>query len=282
MADYWLKLYIEILDDPKMATLPDRVWRRIIELFLVAKRLGKDGRLPDTRQIAWMLRMSPDELEGDMAQIAQTGIAIREVNGWLIPKFAQRQAAVSDAERKAQERIRKRSQQYYENVTNRSRNVTQSTEDRLTEDRLTESEVDDHLLKAFYDESKLPIVDDWRTAEALQKIRNAGALEEDVRTAVRLLVEKKYNITGLQSIVNTVITNIGKRKRNGVQPRVSNPMDDADYANFHKNVGRKMFSTWSLQQCLDAMKSKGLEPTHEALEIYSRRVETEGIEAPKW
>lgn len=31
MADYWLKLYIEILDDPKMATLPDRVWREKVE-----------------------------------------------------------------------------------------------------------------------------------------------------------------------------------------------------------------------------------------------------------
>lgn len=133
MADYWMKLYIEILDDPKMATLPDRVWRRVIELFLVAKRLGKDGHLPETRQIAWMLRMSPDELDADLAQVVHTGIIEREVGGWFIPKFAQRQAPVPDAERKAQERDRKKSRQYYGNVTDASRNVTQSTEDRLTE-----------------------------------------------------------------------------------------------------------------------------------------------------
>lgn len=138
MADYWMKLYIEILDDPKMATLPDRVWRRVIELFLVAKRLGKEGHLPDTRQVAWMLRMSPDELEADMAQIVHTGIIEREVNGWFIPKFAQRQAAVPPAERKAQQRGKEKSQQYYGYVTSQSRSVTQSTEDRLTENRLTE------------------------------------------------------------------------------------------------------------------------------------------------
>jgi len=27
MADYWIKLYHEIIDDPKMATMPDRLWR---------------------------------------------------------------------------------------------------------------------------------------------------------------------------------------------------------------------------------------------------------------
>lgn len=139
MADYWMKLYIEILDDPKMATLPDRVWRRVIELFLVAKRLGKEGHIPDTRQIAWMLRMNPDELESDMAQIAQTGIVVREVNGWFIPKFAQRQAAVPDKDRKAQQRDREKSQQYYGNVTTQSRNVTQSTE---TEDRVQNTEAE--------------------------------------------------------------------------------------------------------------------------------------------
>lgn len=143
MADYWMKLYIEILDDPKMATLPDRIWRRVIELFLVAKRLGKDGHLPDTRQIAWVLRINPDDLAMDLAQIAQTGIIVQELGGWFIPKFAQRQAAVPDAERKAQERKRAQSRQYSGDVTSQSRNVTQSTEDRLTE---SETETDTEVV----------------------------------------------------------------------------------------------------------------------------------------
>jgi DnaD/phage-associated family protein len=128
MADYWLKLYIEILDDPKMATMPDRAWRRTIELFLVAKKLNKDGHLPDTRQIAWLLRMNPDELEHDMMQIASTGIVVQEVGGWFIPKFADRQAAVQPAERMSQMRDRRQKQQYYTGVTDQLRIVTQRTE----------------------------------------------------------------------------------------------------------------------------------------------------------
>ena len=87
-GNYWIKLYHEILDDPKMATLPDRLWRRVIELFLIAGRLYEDGNLPETNQIAWTLRMNTDDLAMDMQQIATTGIVERTVNGWMIPKFA--------------------------------------------------------------------------------------------------------------------------------------------------------------------------------------------------
>jgi DnaD/phage-associated family protein len=141
MADYWMKLYIEILDDPKMAVLPDRLWRRTIELFLVAKKLHSDGRLPETRQIAWLLRMNTDDLDADMSQIVTTGIIVRDGSGWFIPKFAARQSAVGDAERQQQKRKRMQADQYHGNVTNESRNVTQSTEYRVQSTE-TESETD--------------------------------------------------------------------------------------------------------------------------------------------
>jgi DnaD/phage-associated family protein len=128
LADYWLKLYIEILDDPKMATLPDRLWRRIVELFLMAKRENKDGHLPDTRQIAWALRMSADELDHDLKSIVSTGIIIQEDGGWFIPKFAARQAAVPARDRMAEMRLRNQKRQYDGDVTGALRNVTQSTE----------------------------------------------------------------------------------------------------------------------------------------------------------
>lgn len=51
-AKYWIKLYHEILHDPKMGRLPDNLWRRCIELFLLAGELGAEvdeddkGHLP--------------------------------------------------------------------------------------------------------------------------------------------------------------------------------------------------------------------------------------------
>jgi hypothetical protein len=127
MADYWIKLYHEIIDDPKMATLPDRLWRRVIELFLLAGKLcpDKSGVLPDTRQLAWLLRVSTDELQTDMSQLAGTGIIKSIPNGWMIVNFEKRQQAASSTERVKQHRERKQKQQYYDNETDLKRNVTQ-------------------------------------------------------------------------------------------------------------------------------------------------------------
>jgi hypothetical protein len=49
-ARFWIKLYLEILDDPKMGRLPDHLWRRAVELFLLAGRAGNDGALPALRE----------------------------------------------------------------------------------------------------------------------------------------------------------------------------------------------------------------------------------------
>ncbi len=126
---YWIKLYHEILDDPKMATLPDRLWRRVIEIFLCAGRVDKNGELPPTNQIAWMLRMQADDVEADLEKIAATGIISRHGDGWMVNRFADRQSAVSDAERQRQSRDRKKKHEYYGDVTPPSRDVTQIISD---------------------------------------------------------------------------------------------------------------------------------------------------------
>ena len=57
---FWIKLYIEILDDPKMGRLGDDLWRRAAELFLLAGKEGNDGALPPIDEMAWTLRLSED------------------------------------------------------------------------------------------------------------------------------------------------------------------------------------------------------------------------------
>ncbi len=141
MPDYWIKLYLEILDDPKMAVLPDRLWRRTIEIFLLAGKLSKKtGELPDTQQLAWCLRMNTDDLEMDLKQIGLTGIITKNSHGWIVNKFAKRQEPTPANERKRYQRERDQKEQYYQNelVTGLSQNVTQIN--RLTDNRLTETE----------------------------------------------------------------------------------------------------------------------------------------------
>ena len=140
MADYWIKLYHEIIDDPKMATLPDRLWRRTIELFLLAGKLSanKSGELPDTQQLAWLLRLSPEMLQSDLAELSSTGIVRATPTGWIIANFEKRQKAVDSTERSKKFRERKQNEKYYGNETSLQRNVAQIN--RLTDNRLTETE----------------------------------------------------------------------------------------------------------------------------------------------
>jgi hypothetical protein len=213
MSNYWIKLYHEILDDPKMGVLPDRLWRRCIELFLLAGRSGVDGKLPNTQQLAWTLRMSGDDLQGDLDQLLNTGIIEPIPNGWVIVNFAKRQAAVPDAERKAQQREREKTRQYYGNVTDTSRSVTQIN--RLTE---LETEADENgddgpafkanpLSVAFEQSAKIlaPGGNPASWIGACETMQKQGITPEEVKQAVFELNRKGYVIVGPQSVVNAAL-----------------------------------------------------------------------------
>ena len=194
MADYWIKVYHEILDDPKMATMPDRLWRRAIEIFLIAGKLSKDksGILPETNQIAWLLRMNTDELSLDLKQLESSGIIKRIDNGWTVVNFEKRQAAVTGAERVQQFRKRQQNEQYYGNVTEMKRNVTQINRVQNTESE-TESETETEpsaadIYKAYQNNigelsgiisEKIDAdINDYSTSWVLEAIQKATILEK--------------------------------------------------------------------------------------------------------
>ena len=134
MANYWIKLYHEILDDPLMATMPDQLWRRTIELFLICGRFGADGLLPDSKQIAWILRIDVDQVETDLIALSELGILSQTESGWVVTNFSKRQAPSSATERSRKWRESQRSNQYNgnENETKMQRNVAQITDtDRI-------------------------------------------------------------------------------------------------------------------------------------------------------
>lgn len=105
---YWIKLYHEVLDDPKMGRLSDHLWRRVIELFLLAGETNQKGLLPPISDVAWKLRTNDEELLADLKALEEIGIVAQTEARWLVVKFAERQAPVCDAERKQRQRIRDR------------------------------------------------------------------------------------------------------------------------------------------------------------------------------
>ena len=149
-AKYWLKLYHEMLDDPKMILLSDRLYRRTIELFLLAGKLDSDGIMPNIKHMAVYLRLGHEELETDLVELAETGIMSQVDGVWIVTKFAERQTAVSDAERMKRYRDRKQLQSGDGDVTNRNADT----------DKESDKESDDidyfgSLGKAFTNASKV-------------------------------------------------------------------------------------------------------------------------------
>jgi len=151
-GNYWIKFYVEVLDDPKMATLPDRLWRRFYELCLLAGKYYDDGNLPDCEQLARALRMSVDELQSDLDALVNKRLITKTEDGYLVTQFVKRQSKMSNAEKTARYRKSKHTEEYESNypvtepVTDVLLKVTQITDNRLTDNRLTDNRLTDNRL----------------------------------------------------------------------------------------------------------------------------------------
>lgn len=164
-SNYWAKLWIEMLDDPKVARLPDSSWRRFSECILLAKELDEGGYLPTVADMAWRLRKDETTIADDMTRLALAGLAeLRETadgERWFLPGFENRQSQMSDAERQRRYRernavVRLSSQPGNVRITNRNDNryakVTEPVTKRNTETETeteTEGETDARAREAL-------------------------------------------------------------------------------------------------------------------------------------
>lgn len=237
-SKYWIKLYHEILDDHKMGMLSDRLYRRVIELFLIAGECDLDGVLPDLDAMAWRLRLSPGELDLDLQELRKSNIVTLQSGKWIVTNFAERQAPVSDAERMQRLRDRKQKEQYYGDgaVTN---DVTYRNVDTYT-DTYTESDTDikgvkrPPLLIAFEAVTKI-----YQPAEMLEpkgfmlwekeinKWEGMGVTKADIEAAVEKADELKTNLSWPGSITKYMASAIARRKR-GVNGGAKQAQDATD------------------------------------------------------
>jgi hypothetical protein len=90
-----------------MGLMPDNLWRRTIELFLLAGELDQGGLLPPCCEIAWRLHQSQEIVENDLEELKKRHI-LKELDGgiWFVINFARRQSKVSDSERQRRYRDR--------------------------------------------------------------------------------------------------------------------------------------------------------------------------------
>lgn len=118
-TNYFLKVRINVLNDRVIATLPDNLWRRYMELYLSAKHVNNCGSFQSIDDLAFTLRRDPEELAKDIDALRVVGLVTDENT---IARYAEEQAAIPDVERKANQRERDRSPN--KPVTKRERPVT--------------------------------------------------------------------------------------------------------------------------------------------------------------
>ena len=181
MSKYWIKLWIEILSDDEMGVLPDNVWRRAVECFLMAGKIDAGGRLPPLRRMARITYRTVEDLEKELEHLINVGIIGKDDDGYFVVNFAKRQAPVSAARRVREHRRR---QDVTKRYTGRNETVTKNgPEDRRTESTTTTTELGDYVVK-YLSKGRVSSA----TAELVQSILDtyaAGDIAYAVREAER-------------------------------------------------------------------------------------------------
>lgn len=90
----WLKLYTEILDDPKLAGFTGDQFRVFVYLLCLARESEEPGFIPMTQsEIAWRIRRPLEEVESTLAlcQYGDRPIITAVDGGYQVEKFIDRQ-----------------------------------------------------------------------------------------------------------------------------------------------------------------------------------------------
>jgi hypothetical protein len=117
-AFYWIKVWHELIGDKRVCRLSDHLWRRMIEVFVLAGEEHDGGWLPDVEDMAYELRCSEESLTADLVALEaatrdrrrpERPPVVQLVDGrWFVSNWKKRQEKASDAERQAQCRKRAR------------------------------------------------------------------------------------------------------------------------------------------------------------------------------
>lgn len=143
MTSYsWVKLYHEVLHDPKMGRLTDNLWRRVIEVILLAGETGKDGLLPGLEDMAWTLRLSKEQLEADLQQLSRAEIVALTPQGWNVIHFSNRQAPIEAKDRVSAYRNRIQKHDYYAEETGEKQESNEPVTNRNREKSKNKSRVE--------------------------------------------------------------------------------------------------------------------------------------------
>lgn len=103
--NHWIKLYVEINDDPKIGLLPVNARWRFISALALAGELDDGGFIPPVNdELAYRLHTEVETLQAEMRMLAGRGLAELRMHPdgeerWFLSHFAERQAPSTPTQR---------------------------------------------------------------------------------------------------------------------------------------------------------------------------------------
>lgn len=93
----WLRFYVDILDDPKIAQMDDPTYRIFTYLLLLAKEENLSGKIKkNDEEIAWRLRISQKKVKKAIGNILNLQIISRNGVGYEFANWSKRQYKSDD------------------------------------------------------------------------------------------------------------------------------------------------------------------------------------------
>lgn len=132
MARPWVKLHTKMLDNPDMAELPDYLYRRWIELLMLAGRNDADGQLQPVKKMAFILHLPEVKLSEALTALSAVGVVHQETDGsWHITNWRKHQYSESV------DRVRKYREKHKEIDENSARYSNESERKNANSARVT-------------------------------------------------------------------------------------------------------------------------------------------------
>ena len=133
MADFWMKLHVDIIESRDFARLSDIAWRIYFEMSLLSKKTTNDGTLGSEEDIAWSLRRSVELIHAALTELEEAGFVSRTDSGWKIDDFESSQAATTATERSVRFRERARRMKPPQRKTEQEASCNATATERCTE-----------------------------------------------------------------------------------------------------------------------------------------------------
>jgi len=255
----WVKIFTEILDDPRFGRLADSQKWRFVQLILIAGECDAEGFLAyadrpmSLEDIAWRLRLDHDQLINDLNALKSLDLIIAIDNVWHVVNFAKRQGRHLTEIRSYWSKEKRKQRNVSDNVRDNVPDAVsdcpqieveeeeeeeEEKEEEEEEEEEAEEEAGISIIDIFTKLTYLPVDKLKKSQDALNTLLKAGATSFDVEAAIYELQAKSFPIASLSSIVKPTMICLARRK-NGKGSKDQSPESRARYADWEKHSGDK-------------------------------------------